>query len=175
MVVLGMSRAFLVRCGFGVGGSWVQSIMTHGSGASGEPCVEKATIKSGKMKMRYRKSRKGTNAYLIDSRILSWTETTWRERRANSTANQKRWGWRTFILAWVLIGVHRWPLVCRSKQSSSRSRDEIDARLLGTPRALEGVIDVCDSRAMPLEADLKWRGRQAAGGKTTGGKNYVGF
>jgi hypothetical protein len=56
---------------------------------------------------------------------------------------------------------------------------EIDARLLGKPRALEGVIDACDIRAMPLEADLKWRGKQRAGGKTWGkrqwGKNYVRF
>jgi hypothetical protein len=47
----------------------------------------------------------------------------------------------------------------------SGARDEMDARLLGTPRTLEGIIDACDSRAMRLEADLKLRGRQGAGGK----------
>jgi hypothetical protein len=59
------------------------------------------------MKMRYRNSRKITNAYLLDSRISSWMEMTWRERRVKSTANRKVWGWRTLVVAAGLIGVRQ--------------------------------------------------------------------
>jgi hypothetical protein len=64
------SWAFLVRCGIGVGGSGVESMTTHGRGESGWPWVQRAAIKTGRMKMRYRNSRKRTNAYLIDSRTF---------------------------------------------------------------------------------------------------------